>query len=91
MLPANQPMRKTNGTAFPACAWAEIREAGAYAERGRGDLYRIPKEALTAGGSPIFIKESRGASRMVQISKNPFISTLEARLRCARQNIPPNF
>jgi hypothetical protein len=61
----------------------ELNEAGAYVERGTGDLYRIPKEALIPGGS--------GASRLVQVSKSPFITSLEARLRCAQHNIAPNF
>jgi len=72
-------------------AWEEINEPGAYVERGTGDLYRIPKEALVQGSSPIIHKESAGASRLVQVSKNPFVTTLEARLRCAQHNIEPNF
>lgn len=60
-------------------------------ERGSGDLYRVPKEALIPGGSPIIHKESAGASRLVQVSRNPFVTTLEARLRCAQHNIEPNF
>lgn len=71
--------------------WDSMNEPGAYVERGSGDLYRIPKEALIQGGSPVIHKESHGASRLVQVSKNPFVTTLEARLRCARHNIDPNF
>jgi hypothetical protein len=37
------------------------------------------------------MKESRGASRLVQISKNPFVTDLEARHRCAQYNLEPNF
>jgi len=72
-------------------SWDDLNEPGAYVERGSGDLYRIPKEALIPGGSPIIHKESIGASRLVQVSKNPFVTTLEARLRCAQHNIEPNF
>lgn len=71
--------------------WESVNEPGAYVEQGTGDLYRMPKEALIAGGSPLVIKESHGGSRLVQISKDPFVTTLEARLRCARHNIAPNF
>ncbi len=76
---------------LPEVTWEELSEPGAYVERGTGDLYRIPKEALVPGSSPIIHKESVGASRLVQISKNPFVTTLEARLRCAQHNIEPNF
>ena len=76
---------------LPEVSWDEVAEAGAYVERGSGDLYRIPKEALIPGSSPIIHKESRGASRLLQVSKNPFVTTLEARLRCAQHNVQPNF
>jgi hypothetical protein len=54
-------------------------------------LYRIPKEALITGASPVVVKESRGASRLVRISTDPFVTTLQARLSCAQHNITPNF
>jgi hypothetical protein len=76
---------------LPELSWEELNEAGAYVERGSGDLFRIPKEALIPGASPIIHKESLGASRLVQVSKNPFVTSLEARLRCAQHNIEPNF
>jgi hypothetical protein len=39
--------------ALPEVTWEELSEPGAYVERGSGDLYRIPKEALIPGASPI--------------------------------------
>jgi len=83
--------RYRKGSYLPEVPWAEIKEAGAYAELASGDLYRIPKEALVAGVSPIIVRESRESSRMVQVSRNPFVSTWEARLRCAQRSIPPHF
>ncbi len=78
-------------TSLPEFSWDDVNEAGAYVERGTGDLYRIPQEALVKGSSPMIAKESLGASRLVQLGKDPFITTLEARLRCAQNNIQPNF
>ena len=75
---------------LPEVSWDGLNEPGAYVERGSGDLYRVPQEALIPGGSPIIHKESQGASRLVLISKNPFVTALEARLRCAQHNIEPN-
>lgn len=72
-------------------SWDSVTEPGAYVERGTGDLYRIPKEALIRGASPMIHKESHGASRLVKVSSNTFVTTLEARLCCARHNIEPNF
>jgi len=76
---------------LPEVSWESVTQPGAYVERGSGDLYRIPQEALIPGSSPIIHKESNGASRLVQISPNPFVTSLEARLRCAQHNIEPNF
>ncbi len=35
-------------------------------------------------------KESLGASQLVQISQDPYVTALEARMRCAKNNIHPN-
>ncbi len=72
-------------------SWNQLEQPGAYVEVGSGDLYRIPKEALLKGGSPLIHKESSGASTLVQISQNPYVTTLEARMTCAEHNISPNF
>lgn len=76
---------------FAQLSWADIKEPGAYVEAGTGDLYRIPKEALMPGLSPLIRKESMGASILMQVSKNPYVTTLEARMLCAENNIQPNF
>ena len=76
---------------FPTFSWDSINEAGSYVEMGSGDLYRIPKEALVRGSSPLIRKESLGSSRLILISKDPFITTLEARMLCAENNVHPNF
>lgn len=76
---------------LPEMSWHDITEPGAYVELGSGDLYRVPKEALLQGSSPVIRKESSGASRLMQLSKSPFITTLEARMVCCEHNIVPNF
>ena len=76
---------------FSELAWQEINQPGAYVEIGSGDLYRVPKEALIQDSSPVIEKQSTGASRLAQISKDPFITTFKARMLCAEHNIEPNF
>jgi hypothetical protein len=71
--------------------WDDLSEPGAYVERGTGDLYRFPMESLIQGGSPVVTKESHGASRLCQISKDPYVTSMKARLICAQHNIEPNF
>jgi hypothetical protein len=72
-------------------AWQDLHEPGAYVEIGNGDLYGVPKEALLQGGSPVIEKQSEGASKLVRISKDPFITTFGARMLCAEHNLEPNF
>ncbi len=76
---------------LPEVSWHDLSEPGAYVELGTGDLYRVPKEALIQGASPLIRKESHGASRLVQVSKNPFVTTLEARMIACEHNVEPNF
>jgi hypothetical protein len=94
---ASEHSTKTVSTAgerrnsLPEFSWQDLTEPGAYVEIGTGDLYRFPKEALVQGASPIIRKESSGASRLVQVSKNPYVITLEARMVACEHNIEPNF
>jgi N6-adenosine-specific RNA methylase IME4 len=71
--------------------WESINEPGTYVERGTGNLYRFPTEALIPGASPSIVKESCSASVLLKISDDPFITTFKARLICAQNNVVPNF
>lgn len=76
---------------LPETTWEEIHEPGAYVEKGSGDLYMVPKEALIPGASPAIVKESRGASVLLKVSDDPFITSFKARLLCAQHNVEANF
>ena len=87
----SQSAQATRRQALSEVTWEAINDPGAYVERGSGDLYRFPKESLIPGASPSIVKESRGASVLVKLSDDPFITTFKARLICAQQNVEPNF
>lgn len=72
-------------------SWRDIDEPGAYVERGSGDLYRIPKEALIPGASPVIREGKLRGFSLVRLSKDPFITTLEARMLACEHNVEPNF
>ena len=72
-------------------SWREINDPGAYVELTTGDLFRVPKEALVPGSSLVVRRESKTPSKFVQISADPLISSLEARLMCLERKIKPNF
>src|SRR5205823_12757674 len=86
-----QSVHPTRRSALLETNWESINEPGAYVERGSGDLYRIPKEALIPGASPSIVKESRSASVLVRLSEDPFLTTFKARLLCSQNNIEANF
>jgi hypothetical protein len=86
-----QSAQASHRYALSEVTWEGVDDPGAYVERGSGDLYRFPKESLIPGASPSIVKESRGASILVKLSDDPFITTFKARLLCAQHNIEPNF
>ncbi len=88
---AHQSLEPEHRSPLMQTNWENVESPGAYVELGTGDLYRIPKEALKPGASPVVVKESFGASRLARVSTNPFVTTLEARLACAQHNIEANF
>lgn len=87
--------RSTSGDSttsmLPMLTWEDIHEPGTYVEVGTGDLYRIPKEALVTGSSPLIKKVSSGSSRFVRLDSDPFIILNTARALAADNNIRPNF
>ncbi len=86
-----QSAHVTRRVALSGVTWDNIHEPGAYVDRGSGDLYRFPNEALLPGAFPSIVKESRSASALVKLSDDPFVTTLRARLLCARHNVEANF
>ena len=73
-------------------AQPEISEPGAYVDIGTGALYRVPARALLEGALPASWKEmTAGGGQFVQVSKNPYIHSLEARIICAAHDIHFNF
>ncbi len=71
--------------------WEDINAPGAYVDVDSGDLYRIPKEAVLEGASPMIRKESASSSTFIQVSKDPYVTTYEARMVCAEHDVEPNF
>ncbi len=84
--PANWERRS-----LPEMAREEISEPGAYVDVATGALYRVPAGALHKRVSAAIWKETVNGSQFVQVSKNPYIISLEARIICAAHDIQFNF
>lgn len=76
---------------LPAVAREEISEPGAYVDVATGALYRVPAGALHKRVSAAIWKETPNGSQFVQVSKNPYIISLEARIICAAHDIRFDF
>ena len=72
-------------------AWDEINEPGTYVEMSTGKLYRITRESLSVGKSPARPGDGGPVSPVVQLSKDPFIFDLAARMLCVEHDILSNF
>src|SRR2546427_12898986 len=82
-----QSVQATRRHTLQETNWEAISEAGAYVERGSGDLYRFPKEELIAGAAPFIVKVYRGASVQVKGGENSLIADFQAWLLDATHNV----
>jgi len=70
----------------------QISEPGTYVDVATGALYRVPARALVDGALlPAGWKEMAEGARVVQVSGNPYIISLEARIICAAHGVQFNF
>jgi hypothetical protein len=88
MLNADGALMRARRTLRPL-AWSEINQPGTYVEVATGNLYRITEESLAIRKS--FATPGDSGPVVVQLSTDPFILELAARIACARHNIPSNF
>ena len=76
---------------LPEMTRDEISEPGTYVELSTGALYRVPAGALHKRASATVWKEAADGSHFVQVSRNPYLISLEARMICAAHDIQFNF
>ena len=92
--------RRTAKRPLQRLAWEQINEPGAYVELATGTLYRVPPETLLGKASPLVEHQGQpvhpGAcppcdSLFAQVSGNPDIFSLGARMICVEHDIQPHF
>ena len=84
-------IEKEQRRTLPEYSWEELSEPGTYVEKETGDLYRIPRELLIQGGPPLICRARLRISRLIQLSKNPFMTTFVARITCTAHKVKSNF
>lgn len=72
-------------------ARGEIREPGTYVHLATGTLHRVPARALAGGTLPPSCQGTAAEALFVQLSTNPYLISIEARIICATHDIRFNF
>ena len=88
MMKGNSATMRVRRT-LRSLAWSEIDQPGTYVEVSTGNLYRITEESLALRKS--FARPGDSGPVVAQLSTDPFILELAARIACAEHNIPTNF
>jgi hypothetical protein len=71
--------------------WCDLRDAGSYVAVETGNLFRFPQKALISGISPIITLESRGGTRLVKLSSDPYEISPKLRVLAAQIGVKLNF
>ena len=70
--------------------FSNLDQPGAYVTQ-RGDLFRVPPEALAEGHSPILAWENLDGSLVTRISEDPYTPISKCRQLAAEADMPVNF
>jgi len=75
---------------FLTVRFSEIQSPGVYVTQ-RGELFRVPREALAEGLSPILAWESVAGNIVSRISEDPYCPISKCRQLTADADLPVNF
>ena len=86
---------KTKGTnklheGFLTVQFSEISSPGVYVTQ-RGEMFRVPGDALAEGHSPVLTWESLEGSLVCRISDDPYCPISKCRQLTADADLPVNF
>lgn len=85
--------KRRNQTAdhgFLSCRFDEIEKPGVYVNQ-RGEMFRVPEDALAEGRSPLLIWESADGNLVTRISDNAYSAISKCRQLAADADLPVNF
>lgn len=75
---------------FLSCRFDEIEKAGVYINQ-RGEMFRVPEDALAEGRSPLLIWESSDGNVVTRISDNAYTAISKCRQLAADADLQVNF
>jgi hypothetical protein len=74
-----------------SCAFEQIEFPGVYVSIETGRLFRIPREALASGRSPLIEMVGREPVLVTKISDDPYVPLSKARMLAADLDLTVNF
>jgi hypothetical protein len=75
---------------FMSCQFDEIEEPGVYVTQ-RGEMFRVPPEALAEGHSPLLLWESNEGRVVTRINSDPYAPISKCRQLAADADLHVNF
>jgi hypothetical protein len=71
--------------------WTSIDQPGFYVNKASGQGFRITRELLIPGASPVLSFLGAEKERFVLLSDDPYLPVTAAKMLCADNDISPNF
>lgn len=82
--------RNTPRTGMVTLEFQDVEHEGVYVNQ-RGELFRIPTEALAEGHSPLLQWETNDGNQVTRISPDPYEPISSCRRLAANCDLPVNF
>lgn len=90
MAESAKKQRQSIEHGFLSCRFDEIEKPGVYVNQ-RGEMFRVPDDALAEGRSPLLIWETADGNLVTRISDNAYTSISKCRQLAADGDLPVNF
>lgn len=90
MAESAKRQRQTADHGFLSCRFDEIEKPGVYVNQ-RGDMFRVPEDALAEGRSPVLTWETSDGNLVTRISENAYSAISKCRQLAADADLPVNF
>lgn len=90
MAEAAKRQRQPADHGYLSCRFDEIEKSGVYINQ-RGEMFRVPDDALAEGRSPLLIWETSDGNLVTRISDNAYTAISKCRQLAADADLPVNF
>jgi len=90
MTESTKTPRRPVELGYLTCRFDEIEHPGVYVTQ-RGEMFRVPQDALAEGHSPLVVWETIDGNLVTRISENAYSALSKCRQLAADRDLPVNF